>query len=296
MESVTESPAIFRPFRKLMIILEMIKFEHTLFALPFALIAALVAANGLPRWMTLLWILVAMVGARSAAMAFNRIADVQFDRDNPRTKKRALVTGLVSKAEAWAFTIVSVGLLVLAAFKLNRLAFALSPVAILVVMGYSYTKRFTAWSHIVLGLALAIAPSGAWIAVKGRLDVPPVLLSAAVALWTAGFDIIYSLQDVDFDCRTGLRSLPQTFGVAGALCISRAFHALMVVALFLFGQFAGLGTYYFIGAGIVACFLVYEHSLVSPRDTSRVNTAFFTMNGFVSVGLLAFVVLDVFTR
>ena len=295
METVTGSPA-FRAGRKLLIILEMIKFEHTLFALPFALIAALVAAGGLPKPVTLLWIVVAMVGARSAAMAFNRIADLRYDRDNPRTAKRALVTGLVSVAEAWAFTLVSAGLLVLAAYKLNKLALELSPVAILVVMGYSYTKRFTAWSHIVLGLALAIAPSGAWIAVTGRLDIAPVILSAGVALWTAGFDIIYSLQDVEFDSKTGLRSLPQTFGVGGALAISRSLHALMAVALFLFGYAAGLGPIYFVGAGVVAWFLIYEHTLVSAKDTSRVNTAFFTMNGFVSVGLLFFVVLDVLAR
>jgi 4-hydroxybenzoate polyprenyltransferase len=296
METVTGVPSPVRAARKLLIILEMIKFEHTLFALPFALIGALVAADGLPKPVTLLWILVAMVGARSAAMAFNRIVDLRYDQENPRTAKRALVTGLVSAAEAWTFTLVSVGLLVLAAYRLNSLALALSPVAILVVMGYSYTKRFTPWSHIVLGAALAIAPSGAWIAVKGRLDVSPVILSSAVALWTAGFDIIYSLQDVEFDRKTGLRSLPETFGVGGALAISRGLHAMMVLALFLFGYAAALGPIYFIGAGIVACFLVYEHTLVSPKDTSRVNTAFFTMNGFVSVGLMVFVVLDVFAR
>ncbi|MDO8587063.1 MAG: UbiA-like polyprenyltransferase [Armatimonadota bacterium] len=296
MEGISKAPVHRGAAQKVLTILEMIKFEHTLFALPFALIATVVAARGMPRPVTLLWILVAMVGARSAAMAFNRLADLRYDRLNPRTSGRALVTGAVSTAEAWAFTFISVAIFVFAAYSLNRLAFALSPVALLVILGYSYTKRFTAWSHVVLGVALAIAPSGAWIAVTGRLDLAPVILSAAVALWTAGFDIIYSLQDVDFDRGTGLRSLPQTFGVPAALNLSRAMHGTMIVALWLFGILAGIGVIYCVGVVVVAAFLVYEHSLVSARDLSRVNMAFFTVNGFVSVGLLLFVVLDVMLR
>lgn len=293
---VRRQPAVQRAAKKVWIILEMIKFEHTLFALPFALIATIIAARGIPKPGLLLWILVAMVGARSAAMAFNRIVDLRFDRDNPRTASRALVTGIVSTAEAWAFTLVSAGLLVLAAYELNTLALILSPVALLVVFGYSYTKRFTAWSHVVLGLALAIAPSGAWIAVRGSLELAPVVLSAAVVFWTAGFDVIYSLQDVEFDKKTGLRSLPQTLGVPRALIVSRVMHALMVVCLVAFGLLAGLDGLYLGGVSMVAIFLFYEHKLVTPQDLRRVNTAFFTVNGIVSVALLAFVILDMVVR
>lgn len=274
----------------------MIKFEHTLFAMPFALIAMVVAANGFPTWNIIGWIIAAMVGARSAAMAFNRIADLEFDRLNPRTANRALVTGIVSTAQTWIFTLVCIGLFTFASYKLNRLAYMLSPIALFVILGYSFTKRFTAWSHIVLGFALAIAPSGAWIAVLGRLDLAPMILSASVVFWTAGFDIIYSLQDVEFDRKIGLRSLPQTFGPNAALSISRLMHALMAAALVWFGQIAHLGAYYFAGCAVVALFLIYEHSIISPSNIKKVNSAFFTMNGFVSVGLFVFVLLDLFLR
>lgn len=283
-----------RVTRKLLIILEMIKFEHTVFALPFALSAALVAAHGLPAWPVLGWILVAMVGARSAAMAFNRIADARIDALNPRTAGRALPKGLVTASAAWVFTIVAAGLLVVAAYMLNPLAFALSPVALVAVLGYSFSKRFTSLSHVWLGLCLGIAPVGAWIAVKGEIALASMVLSAAVLLWTAGFDIIYSLQDLDFDRKLGLFSLPARMGPGPALAVSRVFHAGMVGMLAWFGLLAGLGAVYYAGVAFVAAFLVYEQSLVSPKDISRVNTAFFTINGCVSIALLAFVAVDVF--
>lgn len=275
--------------------LEMIKFEHTVFAMPFALISMLAAADGLPEPRIVGWILVAMVGARSAAMAFNRIVDRRIDAANPRTAGRALPRGLVSVTAAWVVTGVSAALLVLAAFMLNTLAFALSPVALAAVLGYSYSKRFTSLSHLWLGLCLGIAPVGAWIAVTGEIAFASVVLSAAVMLWTAGFDVIYSLQDLDFDLRTGLFSLPARIGAARALWVSRAFHVAMVGLLVWFGVLTGLGSAYFAGVAVVAGFLVYEQSLVSPRDISRVTTAFFTMNGCVSIALLAFAAVDILT-
>jgi 4-hydroxybenzoate polyprenyltransferase len=282
--------------KKLLIILEMIKFEHTVFAMPFALTSAVVAANGFPEWRILGWIVVAMVGARSAAMAFNRIADLRFDADNPRTKERALPRGLVSVTEAWAFVLAAAALLFVASWKLNPLALALSPVALAVVMGYSYTKRFTSWSHVVLGLALGIAPVGAWIAVKGTIQLPPIILAACVTLWTAGFDIIYSLQDVDFDSKAGLFSIPKRLGVARALMVSRLMHVTVMALLALFGWSAGLGTIYYVGVVIVGLLIACEHSLVSPKDLSKLNVAFFTMNGCVSVLLFGFAVVDVMVR
>lgn len=282
--------------RTIGIILEMIKFEHTIFALPFALTSAVVAAGGIPAWRTLGWIIVAMVGARSAAMAFNRVADFRYDAANPRTANRALPKGLVSIGAAWAFVMASTALFVLAAGMLNPLALKLSPVAVAVILGYSYTKRFTSLSHVVLGVALGIAPVGAWVAVKGTIELPPLTLAACVALWTAGFDIIYSLQDVAFDRAAGLFSIPGKLGAARALVVSRLMHAVMVALLVWFGAVSGLGTIFFIGLAVVSLFIIYEHSLVSPTDLSRVDVAFFTMNGFVSVGLFLFVLADVLVR
>ena len=281
------------PIRRLAIILEMIKFEHTVFALPFALISALVAAGDLPEWRVVGWVLIAMVGARSAAMTFNRIADAKIDAANPRTASRVLPTGLVSIGAAWLFTIASAGLLILAAYMLNPLAFALSPIALAAIAGYSYSKRFTSFSHLWLGLCLGIAPVGAWIAVTGHIGFPSLVLSAAVILWTAGFDIIYSLQDIKFDRQTGLFSLPAGIGPARALLISRLFHAAMVGLLTWFGALAAFGAVYYAGVAFVAAFLIYEQSLVSPKDITRVNTAFFTLNGCVSVALLIFVAVEV---
>ena len=281
--------------RRIGIMLEMIKFEHTVFALPFALSSALVAANGMPGWRTLGWILVAMVGARSAAMAFNRIADARLDALNPRTAGRALPKGLVSVGAAWVFTIMAASVFVLAAHMLNQLAFALSPVALAAVLGYSYSKRFTNLSHLWLGLCLGIAPVGAWVAVRGEIGFPSMALSAAVILWTAGFDIIYSLQDVEFDRKMGLFSLPASFGPARALFASRLFHAVAVTLLAWFGALCGLGAIYYAGVAFAGVSLAYEQSLVSPSDFSRVNTAFFTMNGCVSIAILAFVAADILT-
>lgn len=288
------------PFRKIRIILEMIKFEHTLFALPFALISMLVAAHSLHPDRTgfqiplyqLIWILVAMVGARSAAMTFNRIADARIDAENPRTASRAIPKGLVSVGAAWVFTIISAALLVLAAYMLNPLAFALSPVALAAVLLYSYAKRFTSFSHLWLGLCLGIAPVGAWIAVTGKIGFPSLVLSAAVMLWTAGFDIIYSLQDLDFDRKVGLFSLPAKIGPARALLVSRLLHVLMVGLLVWFGMLTGLGKVYYIGIVHVAALLAFEQRMVSAKNLSRINAAFFTMNGMVSIAFLTFVVLD----
>lgn len=282
------------PVRKLLIILEMIKFEHTLFALPFALASMLVAAGGMPEWRVVGWILAAMVGARSAAMAFNRIADARIDSMNPRTASRALPRGMVSSSAAWSFTLASAGLLVLAAYMLNPLAFVLSPVALLAVLTYSYSKRFTSLSHLWLGLCLGIAPVGAWVAVRGEIGFSSMVLSAAVMLWTAGFDVIYSLQDLEFERRNGLFSLPARIGAERALLVSRLFHVGMAALLLWFGLLIGGGAVYYAGVGMVAAFLIYEQSLVSPTDISRVNAAFFTMNGCVSIGMLAFIALDVF--
>lgn len=282
------------PLDRLLVILEMIKFEHTIFAMPFALSSALVAAGGLPEWRVIGWIVVAMVGARSAAMAFNRIADARIDAANPRTASRAIPKGEISIVAAWVFTVIASALLIVAAYALNRLAFALSPVALIAILGYSYAKRFTTFSHVWLGLCLGIAPVGAWIAVKGEIGFPSMVLSAAVVFWTAGFDIIYSLQDMDFDREKGLFSLPSRIGPGKALIVSRIMHLAMIVLLVWFGLLTGRGMAYYVGAGIVGAFLIYEQSLVSAKDTSRVNAAFFTTNGCVSLVMLACVAIDVF--
>jgi 4-hydroxybenzoate polyprenyltransferase len=288
--------SVSRTGRQLRIILEMIKFEHTVFALPFALISALLAADGLPSWRTLGWILVAMVGARSAGMAFNRIADIRYDRLNPRTAGRALPAGLLTLGQVWAFVLASAALFLLAAWQLNPLTLALAPVALAIICGYSFTKRFTSLSHLVLGLALGIAPSGAWIAVRGRLEAPALLLTAAVMLWAGGFDVIYACQDVQFDRETGLHSIPSRVGVRAALLISSVMHALAVLLLLLLPRLVPLGGFFLAGVAFVTALLLYEHRLVKADDLSRVNAAFFTVNGFVSIGLFLFTALDVFRR
>ena len=281
---------------KIATILEMIKFEHTIFALPFALTSALLAANGFPKWSALGWILLAMVGARSSAMAFNRIVDARYDKLNPRTANRALPSGILGFGEVWLFTLAAAGAFVFAAYKLNMLAFALSPVALLVVLGYSYTKRFTSFSHLVLGLALGIAPVGAWIGITGTLGFAPIALSAAVMFWTAGFDIIYALQDIDFDSKLGLFSIPRVLGPAKALLVSRLFHAATVLLLLVYGLLLGLGVVYYIGIAVVGCLLAYEQSLIKSDDFSRADMAFFTLNGFVSIGFFVFTFIDLILR
>ncbi|MCY4403048.1 MAG: putative 4-hydroxybenzoate polyprenyltransferase [Candidatus Poribacteria bacterium] len=279
--------------RKLRIILEMIKFEHTVFALPFAIMSAFIAAEGLPSLAKLGWILVAMVGARSCAMAFNRLADAEIDSKNPRTVTRAIPAGLITKGAVLVFTIVSAGLLVFAAWRLNPLAFALSPVALLVIMGYSYTKRFTSLSHFWLGLALSISPVGAWIAIKGQFDWTPIILCSVVLLWTAGFDIIYACQDVNFDRKHGLHSIPARIGIRWALWLSSALHVIAVGLLFSIPFLTELGLFYFIGVGIVVLIFIYEHAIVKPNDLSRVNLAFFTLNGMISLVLMALSIADI---
>lgn len=279
--------------QKLRIILEMIKFEHTVFALPFAVMSAFIAADGFPPLPKLGWILVAMVGARSCAMAFNRLADAEIDGINPRTAMRAIPAGLITKRAVWIFTIVSAGLLVFAAWRLNPLAFALSPVALIVVMGYSYTKRFTALSHFWLGLALSISPVGAWIAIQGSFALPPIILCLVVLLWTAGFDIIYACQDVNFDRKHGLRSIPAKIGIRWALWLSSALHVIAVLLLLGVPFLVELGLFYYIGVGIVVLIFIYEHAIVKPTDLSRVNLAFFTLNGMISLVLMALSIADI---
>ncbi|MYE88773.1 4-hydroxybenzoate octaprenyltransferase [Candidatus Poribacteria bacterium] len=279
-------------FRKIKIILDMIKFEHTIFMLPFAIMSAFIASNGLPALDKFVWILVAMVGARSCAMAFNRLADAEIDKANPRTSMRAIPAGLIAKGAVWGFTLVSAALLVFAAYNLNPLSLALSPVALVVIMGYSYTKRFTSFSHLWLGTSLSIAPIGSWIAIKGQFDWTPMLLGLAVLLWTAGFDIIYACQDFDFDRKHRLYSIPAKFGVRPALWISSMLHVVMVAVLIGVTLLTDLGVVYLVGVGIVIIILIYEHTIVKPHDLSRVNLAFFTLNGMVSLVLMALSVVD----
>jgi 4-hydroxybenzoate polyprenyltransferase len=278
--------------KKTRIILEMIKFEHTIFALPFAFMSAILAARGLPSWHDIFWITVAMVGARSAAMGFNRWADHTFDAANPRTKERALPLGLVTPRQVLVFTAVSSGMLMFAAFMLNLLTFYLSPVALAIVFFYSYTKRFTFLSHAFLGLALSLAPIGAWIAITGELDAPALVLGAAVLFWLVGFDILYSLQDIDFDKEAGLHSVPRRFGVRYSLWISRASHAVTITALFSLPFFLPLGFFYFVGIFAALGLILYEHSLVKEGDLSMLNVAFFNMNGYISVTVFVFTLLD----
>lgn len=271
----------------------MIKFEHTVFALPFAFTGAVLAAWGLPSWRTVFWIAAAMVGARSAAMGFNRWADRGIDAANPRTKDRALPKRLVTPAQVMAFTIASSALFVFSAYKLNRLSFVLSPLALAVVFFYSFTKRFTFLSHAFLGLAISLAPMGAWIAVSGRIDPPALVLGGSVLFWLIGFDILYALQDIDFDRKAGLHSIPQQFGIRCSLWMARAAHLLTSVGLLVLFFMLPLGWLYLVGAVIAFGLLVYEHSLVSEEDLSRVDIAFFNMNGYLSVTVFLFTFLDV---
>lgn len=267
--------------------LEMIKIEHTLFALPFAFLGAVLAANGLPTLRQTLWIVAAMVGARSTAMAFNRIADHSYDARNPRTAGRAIPAGLLSVGFVWAFTLVAAALFLLAAAMLNRLTLILAPVALASVLLYSFTKRWTALSHIVLGWCLSLAPTGAWIAVRGEIGSPvPLLLSLVVLLWTAGFDVLYACQDYDFDRRTGLRSIPARVGIANALWIARGLHAAAFLALLSLYFATRLGPVAIAGVAATAGLLLYQHRLVRADDLGRLNAAFFTTNAFVSIILL----------
>jgi 4-hydroxybenzoate polyprenyltransferase len=279
---------------KVRVLFKLVKFPHTVFALPFALTSAVVAADGLPPLGTLTWILVAMVSARTAAMAFNRLVDADIDAQNPRTADRALPRGLVRRSEVAGLTTAAAVVFVFAASRLNTLCFALSPLALLVILGYSYLKRFTQWTHLFLGVALAIAPVGAWIAVQGRFGLFPVVLGVAVVLWVAGFDIIYACQDAEFDARHRLSSFPQRYGLPNALKLSALFHIGAATALISLVWFPSLGPLYLVGVLIVAALLLYEHTLVKPHDLSKADSAFFTMNGVISILFMCFAIADVF--
>jgi 4-hydroxybenzoate polyprenyltransferase len=276
-------------------VLEMIRFEHSVFALPFALTGALLAArathqppSGWPTLRQLVWIIVAMVAARSAAMTINRIADLRYDRENPRTAQRALVTGALSVSFAWIFTLIAVAVFLLAAWQLNPLALELAPVAIAVLFFYSFTKRFTNWSHLFLGFALGISPAAAWIAITGALDWRMLILCAAVTLWVGGFDVLYACQDIEYDRRAGLYSVPKRFGISNALLIARAMHAGVVGLLIWLAASFALPWPAWVGVAVVAALLAYEHSLVKPNDLSKLDAAFFTMNGYISMSFLLF--------
>jgi len=282
--------------KKIRTTLEMIKWEHSIFALPFALTAMLLAARGLPGWRTVGWIIVAMVAARSAAMAFNRWADADLDAENPRTKNRAIPAGLLSRSFVLGFTCMAVGVFVWAAAELNRLALDLSPVVLVVLLGYSYLKRITRWSHVGLGLALGLAPAAAWIAVRGSLDPRILVLTAAVTLWAGGFDVLYACQDYEHDRAAGLHSLPQAHGVTTAFWTARLMHAAMLALLVWFGLLFGFGKAGWLGICAVGLLLAYEHSIVSPRDLRRLNAAFFTMNGVIAMVFLAFVSADLWIK
>jgi 4-hydroxybenzoate polyprenyltransferase len=272
--------------------LEMIKWEHSVFALPFALCGAMLAAGGLPAMAKLGWITLCMVSARSAAMAFNRLADAQIDAANPRTTARAIPAGLLSQKFVVLFVMVSCGVFIVAAAQLNRLSLSLSPVALGIVLLYSFTKRFTRWSHLVLGFSLGLAPAAAWIAVRGSLDTRILILTAAVTFWVGGFDVLYACQDIHFDRSYGLYSVPQAYGIQAALNFARALHLIMLALLIGLIVAFGLGKLAILGVVAVALLLLYEHSLVSSDDLSKLDAAFFTMNGVIAVVFFVFVAAD----
>jgi 4-hydroxybenzoate polyprenyltransferase len=276
--------------------LEMIKWEHSIFALPFALTAVLLAARGLPGVRTIVWILVAMVAARSCAMAFNRWADAELDAANPRTRSRAIPAGLLSREFVLGFTLLMAAVFVVAAASLNRLTLYLSPLVLLVLLGYSYMKRITRWSHLILGLALGLAPAAAWIAVCGALDPRILVLTGAVTLWVGGFDVLYACQDCEHDRAAGLHSLPQAIGIPAAFWFARIMHLLMLALLAWFARLFHFQVAGWLGISAVALLLAYEHAIVSPRDLRRLNAAFFTMNGVIAMVFLAFVAADLWLR
>jgi 4-hydroxybenzoate polyprenyltransferase len=281
--------------RRIKAVLEMIKFEHSVFALPFALTGALLAARathqpprGWPTLRQIVWIVVAMVAARSAAMTTNRIADLRYDRENPRTRQRALVTGALSVEFAWLFTLLAVAVFLVAAWQLNFLALKLAPLAIAIMFFYSFTKRFTNWSHLFLGFALGISPAAAWIAITGALDWRMLILCGAVTLWVGGFDVLYACQDIDYDKQAGLFSIPKRFGIAKALQIARGMHIGVIALLSWLALSFGLPWPAWAGIAVVAALLAYEHSLVKADDLSKLDAAFFTVNGYISLLFLLF--------
>ena len=273
---------------------EMIKFEHTIFALPFAFVSLLLATRGHLSKSLIFWVVTAMVGARTGAMGFNRIIDAEFDRQNPRTANRAIPAGRISRRFALLISVIAFALFVLSAAMLNRVCLMASPLAILILIGYSYTKRYTPYSHLILGFAISGAPLGAWLAATGTLSWTALILSVAVLCWIAGFDILYSLQDVDFDRQAGLHSIPEAVGIPSALWVSRFLHLLCLLFLAVLTKFTDAGLFYKVGVSIVAILLIYEHTLISPGDLSHINTAFFTMNGLISMIFLAFVAADIY--
>jgi 4-hydroxybenzoate polyprenyltransferase len=282
--------------KKLSLTLSMIKFPHTVFALPFALIAMIWAAEGVPALKTTLLILLAMVSSRSLAMTANRIADLKFDRRNPRTKEWPLASGELSLAFAWVFLFLNLLVFELSAFLLNPLCFYLSPFALVFLLGYSLTKRFTYLCHFILGFTDGIAPMGAWIAVTGKFDIAPIWLSLAVTFWVAGFDILYSIQDIDIDKKEGLFSLPSKFGIKAALYVSVSLHLLTFVCYAMAAYTFGTGPVFYLGLILIAPLLIYEHMIITPRDTSKINAAFFTVNGYISMLLLLFAAADIYVR
>jgi 4-hydroxybenzoate polyprenyltransferase len=290
---VAANPKVIAKPNRIRTVLEMIKFEHSVFALPFALTGALLAARygegaSWPSLRQIAWIIVAMVGARSAAMTMNRIVDVDYDRENPRTSRRALATGALSAGFAWAFTFASAAVLVVAAWQLNRLALELSPAALAILFLYSYTKRFTMWSHVVLGFCLGMSPAAAWIAITGALDARMLILCGAVTLWVGGFDVLYACQDLEFDREAGLYSVPKRFGIGKALVIARAMHVIMVTLLCWLAASFHLPWLAWAGILVIAALLAYEQSLVHADDLRRLNAAFFTVNGYISLLFLLF--------
>jgi len=279
--------------QKIRIFMEMVKFSHTVFALPFAFTGAVLAAGGLPTLYQIFWIVMAMVGARTAAMGLNRVIDADIDAENPRTRSRAIPAGLIGKGGVAVFILLALALMLYAAYRLNTLCLYLSPVAIFFLLLYSYCKRFTSLAHIVLGICLAGAPVGAWIAIRGSVGLPAILLGLAVLFWVAGFDILYALQDLEFDRRRGLHSIPVRLGVSGSLWTARLFHTVMVALLLLLGFQLGLGALYGFGLAAVAGMLLYEHWLLRGGDLDKIDAAFLNMNGYISVTIFAFTLLDV---
>ncbi|MCX8118330.1 MAG: putative 4-hydroxybenzoate polyprenyltransferase [Desulfobacterota bacterium] len=278
--------------KRIGIVLEAIKFEHTIFALPFAFSGAVLAAEGLPTLRQGGWILLAMVGARSSAMAFNRLVDATYDGQNPRTKDRALPRGLLSKRFFIGLILLSSGVFILSAWMLNPLTFALSFPGLAWILFYSYTKRFTALSHLVLGFSLSFAPIGAHIAIKGAIEFLPILLGLGTMFWVAGFDVLYACLDYEFDRKARLFSIPRLFGISKALHVAKGFHALALLFFLLTGIWGGMGTIYFLGTLLVFVFLSVEHAILSPEDLSKINVSFFTMNGMVSIVLFLAILFD----
>ena len=281
---------------KIVLYLRMIKFPHSIFALPFAFTGAVIAAEGIPSLREIVWITVAMVGARSGAMGINRVIDRKIDRENPRTKNRELPKGEIRLSEAILFTGVSIAIFIFAAYMLNPLCLKLSPIALAVLFIYSYTKRFTWTTHFVLGLALSAAPLGAWIAVRGTFDTEIIPMGIAVIFWLAGFDTLYALQDIEFDKSHGLYSIPKRFGIKNALLLARLFHLITFIMLITTGVLFKVGIFYWLGMMIVAGLFIYEHSLVKQSDLNKLDIAFFNMNGYISITVFIFTLMDYIFR